>query len=165
MFGLRYLPFDEEQNILVGRACFAAKVFITLIVALVVYLKIQSTPHKESEVVKEHENKGEVVPTMSVPAYDKMQLASFLKAQLLPTAITVVIHYKFSYVQPLYIQAVMSLIALYDWNLFQIYILKRDSSHNKSLKRPFVSASAPGFMETMNKKVKEASDDVDKKAK
>jgi hypothetical protein len=165
VFGLRYLPFDEEQNLLVGRSLFALKLVITLLVALVVYMRISSTPQKDTDVVKEHESKGEVIPTMSVHDYDKAQLVSFLKAQIIPTAITLGIHYKFNYVQPLYIQAVMSMISLYDWNLFQIYMLKKDGTTNKALKRPFVAANAPGIMESMNKKVQEASEEADKKAK
>ncbi len=164
VFGLRYLPFDEEMNILVGRSLFAAKILITLIIAAVIYFKVLSAPYKDSDVVKEHENKGEVVPTMSIRAYDKMQIVSFLKAQILPAAITVGVHYKFSYVQPLYIQAVMSLIALYDWNLFQIYILGRDATHDKALRRPF-AAAAPGFMEAMNKNVQKVTEEADKKSK
>ena len=127
-------------------------------------MKISSAPYKATDVVKEHEEQGQVVPSMGVAAYDKMQLVSFLKAQLMPSAITIFIHYKFSYVQPLYISTVMALIALYDWNLFQIYILKRDGTTDKALRRPFQTASAPGFMETMNKKVKDAQEDADKKA-
>ena len=165
MFGLRYLPFDEETNLLVGRSLFAFKLILTLIIAALVHLKINSTTFKDTDVVKEHEEKGAIIPTMSVADYDKAQVVTFIKAQLLPTAITSFIHYKFNYVQPLYIQTVMSLIALYDWNMFQIYFLGKTGADNKDLKRPFVAAAAPGFMDTMNKKLQEANEEADKKAK
>lgn len=165
VFGLRYLPFDEEQNIIAARIFFAFKFVLTAIVAVIIWTKIKSFPHKSTDVVKEHEEQGQVIPTMGVAEYDIKQLMSFLKAQLMPSAITAFIHYKFSYVQPLYISTVMAMIALYDWNLFQIYVLKRDGTMDKALRRPFQSASAPGFMETMNKKMQEAQDQVDKKDK
>lgn len=164
VFGLRYLPFDEEQNIIAARIFFGLKFVITAIVAILIFFKIAGTPYKPTDTVKEHEEQGQIIPTMGVAEYDKMQLVSFLKAQLMPSAITFFIHYKFNYVQPLYISTVMALIALYDWNLFQIYILKRDGTMDKALRRPFQSASAPGFMETMNKKVQEAQEQADKKA-
>jgi hypothetical protein len=58
------------------------------------------------------------------------------------------------------------MIALYDWNLFQIYILKRTAADDKAFRRPFESAQkAPGFMESMNKKLQEANEDANKKQK
>lgn len=148
-----------------ARAFFALKFVLTGIVAAVIYAKINSFPYKPTDVVKEHEEQGSVVPTMGVAQYDKKQLLTYLKSQIVPSAITVFIHYKFSYVQPLYISTVMALIALWDWNLFQIYILKKDGSVDKALRRPFASAAAPGLMETMNKKMQEAQDQADKKDK
>ena len=164
IFGLRYLPFNEEENIVVARLFFAFKFILTAVVAGIIYTKIQTATYKATDVVKEHEEQGSVVPTMSVADYDKKQLVSFLKAQLMPSAITAFIHYKFNYVQPLYISTVMAIIALYDWNLFQIYIMKKDGSTDKELRRPFQSAAAPGFMDTMNKKIQE-SQEADKKDK
>lgn len=164
VFGIRYLPFDEEQNLLVGRALFAFKIIMTLVVAGLVFIKIKSATYKATDVVKEHEAGGVVVPAMGFAEYDITQLMSFLKSQVVPTLITLGIHYKFNFVQPLYIQTVMALIAIYDWNLFQIYMLKNDGSQDKSLRRPFQSASAPGFMESMNKKMQEAQEVTDKKA-
>jgi hypothetical protein len=165
VFGLRYLPFNEEQNIFVGRIVFAFKFVLTALVAMMIYLRIQNTPYKPTDMVKEHEEQGEIVPSMSFGEYDKKQLVVFLKSQLMPSAITAFIHYKFSYVQPLYISTVMALMTLYDWNLFQIYILNRDGSEDKALRRPFQSANSPGFMETMNKKVQEAQEQAEKKSK
>ena len=165
IFGIRYLPFDEEQNLLVGRALFAFKILLTLLVSGFVYLKIRGTQYKAADVVKEHEAGGQVVPTMGVAEYDVKQLLTFLKSQIVPTAITMGIHYKFNFVQPLYIQTVMAFISLYDWNLFQIYVLGKDGSDDKTLRRPFQSAAAPGFMESMNKKMQEAQEVADKKAK
>ena len=163
IFGIRYLPFDEDQNLLFGRGLYAAKLIITFLVAALVYLKIQATAYKPTDVVKEHEDAGAVVPQMTYADYDRSQVMKFLKAQIMPTAITLFIHYKFSYVQPLYIQFVLSMISLYDWQLFQIYVLKRDATENKALRRPFEVAKAPGFMETMNKKVQEANELADGK--
>lgn len=163
IFGIRYLPFDEEQNLLFGRALYAAKLIITFLVAALVYVKIQSTKFKPTDLVKEHEDGGAVVPQMTYADYDKSQVVKFLKAQIMPTAITLFIHYKFSYVQPLYIQFVLSMIAVYDWQLFQIYVMKRDSSENKALRRPFETTKAPGFMDTMNKKLEEAKDQAEGK--
>ena len=165
LFGLKYLPFDEEQNVIVARLFFAFKFVITAIVSLVIFVKIRGYPYKASDIVKEHEEQGQVIPTMGIAEYDVKQLVSFVKAQIMPSAITAFIHYKFNYVQPLYISTVMAIIALYDWNLFQIYILKRDGTMDKSLRRPFQSASAPGFMESMNKKMQEAQEQVEKKDK
>jgi hypothetical protein len=165
LFGLRYLPFDEEQNVLAARVFFALKFLITFIVGGLIYVKIRAHPYKSTDVVKEHEEQGQVIPTMGIAEYDIKQLISFIKAQIMPSAITVFIHYKFNYVQPLYISTVMAIIALYDWNLFQIYVLRRDGTMDKSLRRPFQSASAPGFMESMNKKMQEAQEQVDKKDK
>jgi hypothetical protein len=163
IFGIRYLPFDEDQNILVGRALYAAKLIITFLVAALVYVKIQSSKYKPTDVVKEHEDGGSIVPQMNFGEYDKSQVMKFLKAQIVPTAITLFIHYKFSYVQPLYIQFVLSMISVYDWPLFQIYVLKRDSSSDKTLRRPFETAKTPGFMDTMNKKLQEANEQADGK--
>jgi hypothetical protein len=165
LFGLKYLPFNEEQNIIAARAFFAFKFVLTGIVAAIIFVKISAFPYKPSDVVKEHEEHGQIVPTMSVAEYDKKQLLTFLKSQLVPSAITIFIHYKFNYVQPLYISTVMAIIALWDWNLFQIYILKKDTSIDKALRRPFASAAAPGFMESINKKMQEAQEQVDKKDK
>lgn len=164
VFGIRYLPFDEEQNLLVGRALFAFKIVFTLLMAAVVYVKIRTASYKATDVVKEHEEGGAVVPTMGFAEYDTTQLVSFLKTQIVPTVITIGIHYKFNFVQPLYIQTVMALIAIYDWNLFQIYLLKRDGTDDKALRRPFQSATAPGFMDSINKKMQEAQEVTDKKA-
>jgi|LauGreDrversion4_2_1035121.scaffolds.fasta_scaffold58586_1 hypothetical protein len=163
IFGIRYLPFDEDQNLLFGRALYAAKLIITVLIAAMVYVRIQSTPYKPSDVVKEHEDSGHVVSQMGFADYDKTQVTKFLKAQVMPVAITLFIHYKFNYVQPLYIQFAISMISIYDWPLFQIYVLKRDGSGDKSLRRPFENAKAPGFMETMNKKIQEANEQVDNK--
>jgi hypothetical protein len=165
IFGLRYLPFNEEQNLIVGRLVFAFKFVLTAVVAALIYFKIQSISYKPTDIVKEHEEQGEVIPSMGIADYDKKQLVSYLKAQLMPSAITTFVHYKFSYVQPLYISTVMALISLYDWNLFQIHILKKDGTIDKTLRRPFQSANVPGFMETMNKKVQEAQNQVEKKSK
>jgi len=145
---------------------YGIKIALTLLVSAIVFLKISSAKYKPTDVVKEHEDGGEVVPEMSISAYDKLHVKKFLKSQVMSTAITLGIHYKFNFVQPLYIQFVMSMIALYDWNLFQIYILNRTGTHDKALKRPFESAQkAPGFMESMNKKLQEANDQADKKQK
>jgi hypothetical protein len=166
IFGIRYLPFNEEENLFVGRVLYGLKVAITLIVAAIVYMKISSVQHKPTDVVKEHEDNGEVVPEMPISAYDKIHVKKFLKSQVMSTLITLGIHYKFNFVQPLYIQFVMSMIALYDWNLFQIYILNKTAADDKALKRPFESAQkAPGFMESMNKKLQEANEDANKKQK
>lgn len=165
LFGLRYLPFDEEQNLIAARAFFAMKFVLTAIVAGIIFIRIASFPYKPTDVVKEHEEQGQVIPTMGVAQYDKKQLLSFLKAQVMPTAITTFIHFKFNYVQPLYISTVMAIIALYDWNLFQIYMLKKDGTEDKALRRPFQSTQTPGFMETMSKKMQEGQEQVDKKEK
>ncbi len=165
LFGLKYLPFDEEQNLVAARVFFAFKFVLTALVAGIIYMKITAFPYKPTDVVKEHEEQGQVIPTMSIADYDKKQLIAFLRAQVMPSAITAFIHYKFNYVQPLYISTVMAIIALYDWNLFQIYILTKDGTQDKALRRPFQSAQAPGFMETMNKKMQEAQDQVEKKDK
>jgi len=149
--------------LLFGRGLYAAKLIITFLVAALVYFKIQSTTFKPADIVKEHEDAGAVVPQMSFAEYDKSQVMKFLKAQIMPTAITLFIHYKFNYVQPLYIQFVLSMISLYDWQMFQIYIMKRDASDNKALRRPFETTKPPGFMDTMNKKIQEANDQVEGK--
>ena len=159
------MPFNEEQNILAARAFFAFKFVLIGILHAVIYAKITSFPYKPSDVVKEHEEQGQVVPSMSVADYDKKQLLAFVKSQIMPSAITIFIHYKFNYVQPLYISTVMAIIALWDWNLFQIYILNKDGSVDKALRRPFASSAAPGFMESMNKKMQEAQEQMDKKDK
>lgn len=165
MFGLKYLPFDEEQNLMVGRIVFAFKFVLTGIVAGVIFLKIRSSVAAKSEVVKEHEEQGNVIPTMSVADYDKMQLVTYLKAQIMPSIITGFIHYKFNFVQPLYISTVLALTSIYDWNLFQIHVLGRDGATDKALKRPFISSTAPSFADIMKNKMQEAQDQVDKKEK
>ena len=165
VFGLKYLPFDEDQNILVGRTVFALKFVITALVAGFIFLRINSSVARPAELVKEHEEQGRVIPTMPVVDYDKMQLVSYLKAQILPSIITAFIHYKFNFVQPLYISTVMALTSIYDWNLFQIYVLSRDGTSDKALKRPFPSSSAPSFADVMKNKMQEAQDKVDKKDK
>jgi hypothetical protein len=103
IFGIRYLPFNEEENLFVGRILYGLKIVFTLLVAAVIYFKIAATKYKQTDVVKEHEDGGEVVPEMSISAYDKMHVKKFLKSQVMSTLITLGIHYKFNFVQPLYI--------------------------------------------------------------
>jgi hypothetical protein len=165
LFGIKYLPFNEEENLFAARVCFGFKIVLTLIVCCLVYVKISSFPYKPSDVVKEHEEQGAVIPTMGISDYDKAQLRAFLKSQVVPTFITLLIHYKFNYVQPLYISTVMAVISLWDWNLFQIYVLKKDGTADKALRRPFPSAKTPGFMDAMNKKMQEAQERTEKKDK
>jgi len=166
VFGLKYLPFDEDQNLIVGRMVFAFKFVITALFAGFIFLRVNSLDAKAaSEIVKEHEEQGKVVPAMSVSDYDKTQLVSYLKAQILPSIITAFIHYKFNYIQPLYISTVLAITSIYDWNLFQIYVLRRNGSTDKALRRPFPASAAPTFADVMKNKLQEAQEQVEKKDK
>jgi len=80
--------------------------------------------------------------TTTVAQYDYDQVMSLVKNVLISSAITCFIHYKWNYVQPLFIQGLLNPVTFVGHPLFNIYFLGKPATGD--LKRPFVEENPLG---------------------
>ena len=146
VFGLRKLPFEEDQLLLVARSVFCVRILLTAAVLSLTALRLRGIPDAEAnKIVKAHEkNLGmgqtEMVPEKTVAVYDRDTLIAFTKQQLIQIALIAFLHLKFELVQPLILSSILGLIAFPDEAIFQVYLL------NKTLTRPFPFKAPNGLM-------------------
>lgn len=84
--------------------------------------------------------------TTTVQAYDKQQLKSLWKGQLMGVGMMGVMHLYFKYTNPLLIQSILPVKAAFESNLVKIHVLGQAASGD--LKRPWKAAA--GFMGMTN---------------
>ncbi|KAI9298697.1 hypothetical protein K502DRAFT_362128 [Neoconidiobolus thromboides FSU 785] len=73
--------------------------------------------------------------------YDKAELIKFVRTSLISMAISVLIHYRMGYVQPIFIQSILPLKNIFNNPLVKIYLLNHPEVNE--LKRPFNVQSNP----------------------
>ena len=135
IFGLRSLPLDDVQLLLLGRSVFGVRVVIVIAICAFIYYRIISTA--STEKVKAHEKalgfggQSELIPEMTVQEYDNAQLGDFIKKEGMQIALILFLHYQFGIVQPLILSSVMGLMPLLDNDLIKLYI------RNSPVSRPF----------------------------
>lgn len=79
--------------------------------------------------------------TTTIKEYDESQLKAALKGTLMGMGIMAVMHFKFGYTNPLFMQSIMPLKSAFENNLVKIHIFNKPATG--TLKRPFKQA---GFM-------------------
>lgn len=80
--------------------------------------------------------------TTTVQAYDKTQLKSLWKGQLMGVGMMAVMHVYFKYTNPLLIQSILPVKSAFESNLVKIHVFGQAASGD--LKRPWKAAA--GFM-------------------
>jgi hypothetical protein len=83
--------------------------------------------------------------TTTIVEYDRQQLRSLLRAQLMGVGMMVVMHFYFKYTNPLIIQSIIPLKGVFEGNLVKIHLLGKPASGE--LKRPWKANS--GIMGAM----------------
>lgn len=126
IFGLRSLPLEEAQLLLLGRSVFAFRVVVIILICAFLYYRIVSTP--STEKVKAHEKslgfggQSELIPEMTVQEYDNSQLGDFIKKEGMQIALITFLHYQFGIVQPLILSSVMGVMPLLENDLIKLYL-------------------------------------------
>jgi Phosphate transport (Pho88) len=134
VFGLRSLPFDEEQTLLLSRSVFGIRVTGIVLIACFIAFKIFTL--QSTEKVASHEKavaggQSELVPELTVQEYDRIHLVDFLKKEAMQAGLILFLHWKFEMVQPMMLSSIMAVLPLFDNELVKSYIL------GKHVARPF----------------------------
>jgi hypothetical protein len=87
------------------------------------------------------------VAEMTVQEYDIARVKEFVKQSLISVCILLFLHYKYEFIQPLLIQAILPLKSAFSLPIFQIHLFRK--SAEGPLKRPFKPPASPfaGLME------------------
>jgi hypothetical protein len=83
--------------------------------------------------------------TTTIAEYDRQQLRSLIRAQLMGVGMMCVMHFYFKYTNPLIIQSVIPLKGAFEGNLVKVHLLGKPASGE--LKRPWKANS--GLMGAM----------------
>ncbi|KAN0068990.1 phosphate transporter [Elaphomyces granulatus] len=139
------IPFDNPDVLLGARALYIVSNLI--IMGLYVYVWNQINQNKDMKLIKYVEpapmGSGEEPRpvTTTVMDYDKQQLRSMFRSQMIAIGMMAVMHLYFKYTNPLLIQSIIPVKSTFEANLVKIYVFGRPAVGD--LQRPF--KSAPGL--------------------
>ncbi|OAA57420.1 phosphate transporter [Niveomyces insectorum RCEF 264] len=133
------IPF-EDPTVLMAVRC-AYLVSNVLILGIYLYIQSQIDKKKDLTTLKYVEpapmgssEEGKLVTT-TIHAYDKSQLKSLMRSQMMGVAMMGFMHLYMKYTNPLLIQSIIPLKAALEANLAKIYIFGQPATGE--LKRPF----------------------------
>jgi len=140
------IPFDDPNILNAVRAVYALSNLIIL--GIYVYIQTQIEKKKDMTTLKYVEpapmgssEEGKLVTT-TVHAYDKGQLKSLLRSQMMGVGMMAFMHLYLKYTNPLMIQSILPLKSAFEANLTKIYLFGNPATGD--LKRPFKTGG--GFM-------------------
>jgi len=132
----------EDPNVL--NICRGVYVFSNLIIlGLYFYSKLQIDKKNDLTIIKyvEPPPMGSAEEpksvTTTIAEYDRQQLRSLVRGQLMGVAMMCVMHFYFKYTNPLIIQSIIPLKSAFEGNLIKIHVLGKAASGD--LKRPWKS--------------------------
>ncbi|KAK9764622.1 phosphate transporter (Pho88) [Basidiobolus ranarum] len=140
----RKLNLEEPENITYVRMAYATSNAIILALSFYVMTRIQAkndtTPLTYTEPKPMTQETTEV--TTTVCDYDLSELKKQVKQTLISVGILCFIHYKWEYVQPLFLQSILPLKSFFESKLFKVHILNKPAEGD--LKRPWKAESPFG---------------------
>ncbi|KAL6075452.1 hypothetical protein QOT17_003487 [Balamuthia mandrillaris] len=149
IFVMQKIDFEDPTNVFYLRAGFIATQVAQLLVATLLYFLITSRKQQDKVTVPPAALPwGAPTPDtpaepkeMTVEQYDLSELRKFVQQVLIVSAICGFIHYKWALCPPLFIQAVLAPMAVYNLPLFQLYLL--GAVPEGPLQRPFAPEPSP----------------------
>ncbi|KAG0590521.1 hypothetical protein M758_1G112400 [Ceratodon purpureus] len=159
------IDYDVPHNILIIRTLYALSQLALFAGLYVIYQRItQDGDEKKTVKVKVTSPAGATEEqVMTYKDYDMSELQKLVKSFGVGAAMTIGIHVYMAVVPALLLQMVTQPITLYDHALFSLYILKKDASKDKKLKRPFPNDSPMAKLEAMKKELAEEEEQRKKK--
>ncbi|EEQ91836.1 hypothetical protein RJZ56_000838 [Blastomyces dermatitidis] len=137
------IPFDNPSVLLGVRAMYICSNI--LILGLYLYVRSQINKKKDLKTLKYVEpapmgSQEEPRPVITtVQDYDKQQLRSLLKGQLMGVGMMCVMHLYFKYTNPLVIQSIIPLKTALEGNLVKIHLFGKPAKGE--LERPWKAAA------------------------
>ncbi|EEH46315.2 uncharacterized protein PADG_02413 [Paracoccidioides brasiliensis Pb18] len=140
------IPFDDPNVLLSVRTMYiASNIFI---LCLYMYVRSQINKKKDLKTLKYVEpapmgSQEEPRPVITtVQDYDKQQLRSLLKSQLMGVGMMCVMHLYFKYTNPLLIQSIIPVKSALEGNLIKVHVFGQQAKGD--LERPWKAGG--GFM-------------------
>lgn len=150
----RQLDLENPETINLVRVFYVCSNIILVAALFYIKSKIMAKPNNNTiEVDTATPSFSNPNPTgakqkMTITEYDLSEWNSQLKQTLMPIALMVGLHFYIGFVQPLIIQSILPLKALYSTPIFQVYVLGKKAEG--SLARPWKKPSPfEGLMPTM----------------
>ncbi|GAA5895530.1 hypothetical protein JCM8208_005257 [Rhodotorula glutinis] len=161
----RKIDFNDPDVLLYVRIFYVGVQALTLGIYYYVTLKIKQKNDlkvlKYTEPAKPMSGEGPTQVTTTNRDYDLAETSKAIRSVLMGCLFMAGMHLYMKYTQPLFIQGIMPLKALYDSKILKIHLFGKPASGE--LKRPF--EAPPGMLAALNQKAEGAVAAADEPAK
>ncbi|KAJ3165103.1 hypothetical protein HDU88_004822 [Geranomyces variabilis] len=141
-----FFKIDKEENVNIIRVAYGAMQAISLAALFVVWRKVVAINDRSPLVYVESKNPLDRTETetvrITVRDYDVQKILETARSQAIAIAIMGFMHYKWGYIRPLFLQAVLGLKGMYQQNLVKVHLLGEPATGG--LARPWKTASPFG---------------------
>ncbi|RKP05065.1 inorganic phosphate transporter Pho88 [Thamnocephalis sphaerospora] len=143
---LKQFDLQDPDTIFYLRIAYGSVQFFIVAFALVLIQKVKAkndtTPLRYQEAQAPFSQDPPNFITTTVCEYDQSQIWQLIKQTLTSVAIMGFIHYKWEFVQPLVLQAILPIKSLFENQAVQVHVLGRKAEGD--LKRPWKAATPFG---------------------
>ncbi|KAI8586725.1 inorganic phosphate transporter Pho88 [Geranomyces variabilis] len=141
-----FFKIDKEENVNIIRIAYGAMQAISFAALLIVWRKVVAINDRSPLVYVESKNPLDRTETetvrITVRDYDVQKILETARSQAIAIAIMGFMHYKWGYIRPLFLQAVLGLKGMYQQNLVKVHLLGEPATGG--LARPWKTASPFG---------------------